>query len=845
MAMARGRFRVYLGAAPGVGKTYAMLDEGWRRKSRGADVVIGLVVTHDRPRTIAQVRDIEVVPSRHVAYRGTDWEELDVAAVLARNPHVVLVDELAHTNTPGAGHEKRWQDVEQLLAAGIEVITTVNIQHLESINDVVNRITGVVQRETVPDSVVRRADQIELVDMSPEALRRRMAHGNIYPAEKVDAALGNYFRVGNLAALRELALLWVADRVEDSLQAYMAEHGITAAWETRERVLVALTGAPGGDDLIRRAARMARRTQSDLLGVNVVPLDGFARVSSELMAKHRHVLEELGGTFHEVSGADVAQALIAFATSHHATQLVVGTSQRSRWTELTRGSVINEVIRAGRGIDVHVIASQPDDGPHRLIQRRLPVASSHSLRRVLLGFLFALVALGILIPVIAHNSALRPVRPGPVTSAAGFLVFLGVVVVVAAIGGVIPALVAAMAASAAVDWYLMPPYGTFAIARGTDTLYLAAFLVSAGVVSVVVEQGARRRVEALRSRDEAEAVRALAGRLVEPDPLQAVLDEIRTVLRRDDVVLREPGKDPVVDSGLDEERFALRDGQVLVLRGRPLRADEQPLVDALISYLEAVIATYRLEDRAAEADQLTRANGLRTALLEAVSHDLRTPLASIRALTTGWLAPDVRLSESETHDSIAAIDLEAQRLTKLVDNLLDMSRLQSGAFSLARRPVGLDEIVPAALASLPHDDHRVVVDVPETLPPLDVDTALLERAIANLVDNAVRHSPPDRAVTVEAGEIAGRVDLRIVDHGPGVPVAQRSHLFQPFQRLGDAGKGTGVGLGLAVARGFVEANGGEITVEDTPGGGLTMVISLPIENRAVGILPAESLPIES
>src|SRR5580693_3450197 len=355
--MARGKFRVYLGAAPGVGKTFAMLDEGWRRKCRGTDVVVGLVVTHGRAKTAAQVRDLEVVPPRVLEYRDSTWEEMDVEAVLARHPAVALVDELAHSNIPGSRNEKRWQDIEQLLAVGIEVITTVNIQHLESVNDVVNQITGVVQRETVPDIAVRRADQIELVDMSPEALRRRMAHGNIYPAEKVDAALGHYFRVGNLAALRELVLLWVADRVEDSLQAYMAAHGIKGTWETRERVLVAITGAPGGDHLIRRAARMARRTQGDMLGVHIVNDGGLVSANSELLERHKALLGELGGSFHEVAGSDVASALVGFAVAHHATQLVLGTSRRSRWAEWTRGSVINEVIRESRDIDVHVIST--------------------------------------------------------------------------------------------------------------------------------------------------------------------------------------------------------------------------------------------------------------------------------------------------------------------------------------------------------------------------------------------------------------------------------------------------------------------------------------------------------
>src|SRR5438270_2686460 len=356
--MARGTLRIYLGAAPGVGKTFAMLNEGRRAHERGTDVVVGFVETHGRGHTREQIGDLEVVPRKPMEYRGTTFEEMDVDAVLTRRPERVLVDELAHTNVPGSRNEKRWQDIDELLNAGINVISTVNIQHLESLNDVVENITGITQRETVPDGWVRQADQIELVDMSPEALRRRMAHGNIYAAEKIDAALGNYFRVGNLAALRELALLWLADRVEEGLDAYRERHGITGPWETKERVVVALTGAPSGDDLIRRAARMASRTRGELLGVHVQSDDGLAGPRGGALDRQRRLLEELGGRYHEVVGSDVARALVQFAKGENATQLVLGASRRSRWAEVARGSVITPVVREAAGaLDVHVIST--------------------------------------------------------------------------------------------------------------------------------------------------------------------------------------------------------------------------------------------------------------------------------------------------------------------------------------------------------------------------------------------------------------------------------------------------------------------------------------------------------
>src|SRR6266480_2742861 len=356
--MARGRLRIYLGAAPGVGKTFGMLNEGKRRRARGTDAVVGLVETHGRANTAAQIGDLDVVPRRRISYRGTDFEEMDVDAVLARKPQVALIDEIAHTNVPGSRNEKRWQDVAEVLDAGIDVISTLNMQHLESVNDVVERITGVKQHETIPDAIVRAAEQVELVDMTPEALRRRMAHGNIYPPDRIDASLGNYFRPGNLAALRELALLWVADKVDESLQDYMDDHGIRGPWEKRERVVVAITGAPGGDALIRRAARMAMRTHAELFGVNVRSTDGLAGPPKQLLDEHRALLTELGGTYHEIVGDDVGKALIEFARAENATQLLLGASRRSRWAELTRGSVINAVIRAAGGaIDVHVIST--------------------------------------------------------------------------------------------------------------------------------------------------------------------------------------------------------------------------------------------------------------------------------------------------------------------------------------------------------------------------------------------------------------------------------------------------------------------------------------------------------
>jgi two-component system sensor histidine kinase KdpD len=831
--MARGKHRIYLGAAPGVGKTYAMLNEGYRAKSRGADVVVGIYETHGRPSTAAQVRDLEVVPRKKLEHRGATFEEMDVDAVLARKPERVLVDELAHTNVPGSRNGKRWQDVEELLEAGIDVISTVNIQHLESVNDVVERITGVKQQETIPDEVVRRADQVELVDMTPEALRRRMAHGNIYPAERIDASLANYFRLGNLAALRELALLWVADRVEENLQQYLEDHGIQAPWETRERVVVALTGAPGGDVLIRRAARMAHRRQGDLIGVHVRPTDGLAERSPKLLDKHRQVLTDLGGSYQEIAASDVGEALVNVAKAERATQIVLGASRQPWWVHVVRGSVVTKVLRAADSIDVHVISTQETEEPFdagAIVRRRLSVISR---RRQALALLIAAVALPlvtVLLDLLREQLSLPSV----------LLVYLLAVVAVAGVGGFLPALAAAVVGFLCANYFFTEPLHTFTVAEDDNLVALVAFVIVAGVVGGLVGRAARRRAEAAQAQAEAETLARLSGTLLsEHDPVPALMAGLRDAFACASVaVLRREGDGWKVESCAGEPvPHRPEDAQVSV----PLDADTTlaisgPGIDdtdihtlpAFAGQLALAVERRRLRAEAAAAEGLAEANELRIALLAAVSHDLRTPLASIKASVTSMLQPDVALTDPARHELLEAIDEETDRLDNLVGNLLDMSRLQTGVLELVWRDVGFDEIVPGALAGLGDVDDRLLVDVPETLPRVRADATLLERAVANVVVNALQASPHDRPVRIFAGETMGRVELTVADEGPGIPRDKRDDVFQPFQRLGDKTHGDGVGLGLAVARGFVEAMNGDLTIEDTPGGGTSMVISLPI-----------------
>src|ERR1700722_3887337 len=525
--MARGQLRVYLGSAPGVGKTYRMLDEGWRRRERGTDVVIGYVETHKRPKTDALVRDLEIVPRVTYEYRGATPGEMDVDAVLARKPEVALVDELAHTNAPGSKNEKRWEDVEALLDAGIDVITTVNIQHLESVNDVVEKITGITQQETVPDSVVRRAQQIELVDVTPEALRRRMAHGNIYTADKIDASLSNYFRVGNLSALRELALLWLSDRVENALQRYQDEHEIDETWETRERLIVAVIGSPSDEVLLRRAARIASRTGAEIIAVHVVPADSERRANVDpTLAKE--LLEEFEGSYHEIVDDDVATALVAFARSERGTQIIVGSSHSRKWYQ-PFGGVIQNLLRHTPDLDVHVISVDDVARPDHEHRRR---------RKGRMSWFRQLLGLGCGVVLLPLFTWILTAARSSLSLSTDILVYLVIVLGLATLGGVVVGIVAGVAAFTLENYYFTAPLHSFAISRPDDVVSLVAFLVFAIAASISVSRFARRSSEAERARAEAQILAsAVATTGTSHDDLLPLLDSLRQVLDASSVAI--------------------------------------------------------------------------------------------------------------------------------------------------------------------------------------------------------------------------------------------------------------------------------------------------------------------
>ena len=825
--MVKGRLRVMLGAAPGVGKTFTMLEEGRRLSNAGKDVVIAVVETHDRKATAALVDGLEIVPRHVVDHRGVQLTEMDLAAVLSRNPDIALVDELAHTNAPGSENEKRWQDVQAILDAGIDVMSTVNIQHIESLNDVVYRITGVPQRETIPDAVLRNAEQIEVVDLAPQALRDRLAEGFVYPAARVDAALSNYFRLGNLTALRELALLWLADEVDVALQQYRAAQGIDESWNARERIVVALTGDTEGETLIRRGARIAARTSGgQLFAVHVSSSDGLAGARPDVLAAQRKLTETLGGTFHQLVGEKIPTALVDFARGVNATQLIVGVSRRSRLSSLVSGPGIGAtVIREAGDIDVHIVSHA------KAGNRSLPkLGGALSARRRITGFVLAILGLPALTVLLAFWRTTESI-PTDV------LIMQLFVVVVALVGGIWPALLSAAMAGLLLNYFFIEPLLTITISDPFDVIAVVVFLISAALVSFVVDRSATQYRVARRASAEAETLATLAGSVLSGggDALDNLVRRVREVFGLASVILRDRGiaVHTATEGALARETdlettITVGDRATLDLRGRVLAASDQRILGAFVSQIESALDQ---RDLAAEADRmrpLAQADQLRSALLAAVGHDLRRPLAAATAAVSSLRSEDVEWSDEDHSALLATAEESLSSLSTLVTNLLDTSRVQAGVLAITLRATAVDEVVALALDELGSGPQDVVIDIAAGIPLVVADAVLLQRVVVNLAMNAIRFAAEGAPPTIAASAFAGRVQLRIIDTGPGIAHDRRDEVFVPFQRLGDTDNRTGVGLGLALCKGFVEGMGGTIDAEDTPGGGLTMVVSLPV-----------------
>lgn len=819
-----GDLRVYLGAAPGVGKSYSMLAEAHRRLERGTDVVAAIVDTHGRRKVGHQLAGIEVVPARTTEDGA---QEIDVAAVIQRRPKVALVDDFAHTNAPGSKNKKRWQDVEELLNAGITVITTVSIQNLESVSDLAAQITGVEESDRIPDEVVRAADQIELVDITPEALRRRLAHGNVYPPERVDAALSNYFRPENLTALRQLTLLWLADQVDAALAKYRSDKKISDRWAPRERVVVGVTGGPESEVLVRRASRIASRTGADLRVVHVVDGGGLTAISDQQKKAVRELAASLGATMHTVVGDDVATSLIDYAHDVNATQLVVGTSRRSRLSRMFDEGISEAVVQQSGNLDVHMVTH--DQASTGISWSRLSTR-----QRRLTSWPAAVV-----IPVaVCALTLLLPDRfrhiGGP-----GALFFVGVLGT-AVLGGLAPAITAAVLSGVLITFFLVAPENTFSV-HDTDTAIATLILLLFAVtVATFVDRAARRAREARRANQEAALLALFADGVLHDADLDGLLERVRETYTQRAVslvrsqtgdILAYAGTDPCADVDDADTSVEIGDDEYWMLLSGPALTARDRRVLGGVGKQAVNLLRQREKAEANKAEAVGQADKLRHALLTAVSDDLRTPLAAAKAATSRIRNGDVAISADNTAELLATVEDSVDQLTALVANLLDSARLAAGAVRPEMARVELEHVVQRALLGIRADtseftrpgSERVKVEI--DCHAVLADGELLERVLANLIDNSLRYAEGS-LVRVTAGQVGERVLIAVVDEGPGIPRGSEQQAFAPFQRLSDDDT-IGIGLGLSVASGFVEAMGGEISASDTPGGGLTVEIDLP------------------
>lgn len=855
----RGRLKIFLGAAPGVGKTYEMLLTAKARAADGIDVVAGVVETHGRKDTAALLEGIATIPRRVVVHNGQALEEMDLDAILARNPRLVLVDELAHTNAPGSRHPKRYMDVEELLAAGIDVLATLNIQHVESLNDVVARITRVRVRETVPDAVLDAADDIEVVDLAPDDLIQRLNDGKVYVPEQARRALERFFTRGNLTALRELALRRTAERVDGELLDHMRSHAIRGPWPAGERLLVCVTSDKTSPGLVRYAKRAADRQRIPWIALHVeTPRESSApdeerdRVSEAL-----RLAERLGGEAASVPGDSIADDILSFARERNVTQIVLGKSRRSVWFELVNGSVVHDLVRKAGTIGVAVVAGDAQPGTEDRENRSGgPVLAGG--RIPWLGLVAAVVgvALATVVGVVVQpHVGLETID----------LVYLVGILAVAAAFGLWPSLFASLAASLCYNFFFIPPIHTFTIAAPTN---IAAFVVFLIVALVVSQLAARVRAQVISARARARTTEALYGfsrKIAEAgsldDLLWAVAFQIASMLKLEVVLLLPergslavraayPPDDELDEADLGAARWAFDRGRAAgrgadTLPGAkrlflPLRtahavvavaglSRERPgallspgamrLLEALLD--QAAVAIERIglaqDMQAARVDAETER--LRSALLASLSHDLKTPLASILGAATSLREYDGLFGEKERGDLVATIEGEAARMSRFVANLLDLSRLESGAIEIEHTPVDLADQVASAVDRVAPvlSGHAVDIAVPPDLPLVAADAMLFEQVLVNLLENAAKYAPAGTRISLTAAMAGSGVTLAVADEGPGLPPADLERIFEKYYRAADRDRRpAGAGLGLAICRGFMTAMGGTIAAANRP-----------------------------
>jgi two-component system sensor histidine kinase KdpD len=881
---ARGKLKMFLGAAPGVGKTYEMLVSAQARRRDGVDVVVGLVETHGRQETAELLDGLELIPRLKLDHRGILLEEMDLDAILARRPKLVLVDELAHTNAPGSRHPKRYLDVEEILAAGIDVYTTLNIQHVESLNDVVARITRIRVRETVPDGVLDAADDIEVIDISPDDLIQRLKEGKVYVPKTAERALQHYFAPGNLTALRELALRRTAQRVDEQLLSHMRLHAIRGPWAAGERIVVCIRESGHAPALVRQAKRMADRLHAPwtALYVETARAQRLSEAERDAIAECQRLAERLGGEAMTVPGQDVAEEILRFARENNVTQIIVGTSTRIRWFDRLRGSVAQDLVRKAAGINVHISGGVGEQGSGSAKPAASAVGTRSAGRKLewvpyaaALGASAAALLLGLGLQAIIGIEHVD-------------LIFLMAVILVAGRYGLWPSILASFVSVLSYNFFFLPPLHTFTIADTQHVVALAFFLAAALVASNLAGR-VRDETVAIRLRARtSEALyafsRKVAGVASLDDLLWAAAFQIASMLKLNVVLLLEengglevrvgyPPEDQLDAADLAAAHWSwthnspagrgaetLPGGKRLFLpirtslgsvgvigldRERPgplFTPDERRLLDALLDQTAVAIERVRLAQEIDEARVLAETERLRSILLTSISHDLATPLAAILGAATSLQAYDELYDPQARRQLLATILDEGERLHRFVRNLLDMTRLEAGAVELNREMVDIGEAAGAALGRCARmlSQHRVELDIEPELPMLTLDPVLLEQVLVNLLDNAAKYTPGGSAVILQARRTDGGVVIELADEGPGIPEDELEHVFTKFHRLGQGDrKRPGTGLGLAVCRGFVEALGGTIAAANrAERAGAVFTIAFPRE--AAEDRPAEA-----
>jgi two-component system sensor histidine kinase KdpD len=862
----RGKLKIFLGYAAGVGKTYAMLEAAHQRKRQGVDVVVAYVQTHGRTETDAMLEELETIPPRTVEYRGIFLREMDVDAVLSRRPQLALVDELAHTNAPGSRHLKRYQDVEELLAHGIDVYATLNIQHIESLNDVVAQITGVTVRETIPDRVIDETTELELIDLPPDELLTRLREGKVYLPDQAARAIQRFFRPGNLTALRELTMRRAAERVDDQMLAYMQTRAIPGPWPARDNLLVCVSPAPLAERLVRTTRRLADQLNAEWSAIYVETHEHvrLSQADKDRVTRTLHLAEELGGTSITLPGRSAAEAVLTYARNHNVTKIVVGKPIRPRWYELLRGSVVDQIVRQGGPIDVYVVSGAPEARVPLEVADRL--APHRSWIRYLEGVL--LVVAGTLLSALVQ----------PFFSPTNLvMIYLLVVVIAALYLGRGPSLLAASLGVLAFDFFFVPPALTLAVADSEFLLTFAALLIAGLVISTLAvrvrEQAGTAEVRAVQTTELYALSRDLAVALDLDAIIRAVLAHVSQTFGPEVAVLlpespHEAIKPRALSPGfeLNENEFAVaawtfEHGQpagwgtdtlraacarylpLRTARGvvgvlgvkppdpkTPLTTDQSRLLDAFASQAALAIERTQLAGRARQAEVAQATEKLQAALLHSISHDLRTPLVSITGALSTLQEDDIELDQAARRSLVENAREEAERLNQLVGNLLDMTRIEAGAFRVVREPCDVQDVIGAALEPL--DDRLsgrpLTVDVPPDMPLVHMDFVLMVQVLVNLLDNALKYSSSGTPIEVKAQVEGSEARIQVADRGMGIPADDLGRVFDKFYRVQRPGQAGGTGLGLSICKGFVEAQGGRIWAQNREGGGTVITVSLPL-----------------